>query len=60
MLMLALTGVAFSASSSAPPEPVVSWGIITDVHYADADPSGTRVYRDSLPKVRGGTALVLP
>ena len=29
-----------------------SFGVITDVHYADAAPAGTRHYRDSLPKVR--------
>ena len=29
----------------------VSFGIVTDLHYADANPSGTRIYRDSLPKV---------
>ena len=30
---------------------VVTFGIITDVHYADAPASGSRVYRDGLPKV---------
>eukprot|EP00928_Gymnodinium_smaydae_P045934 TRINITY_DN30579_c0_g1_i1.p1 TRINITY_DN30579_c0_g1~~TRINITY_DN30579_c0_g1_i1.p1 ORF type:complete len:490 (-),score=37.42 TRINITY_DN30579_c0_g1_i1:368-1792(-) len=31
---------------------VAKFGIITDVHYADAPAKGTRHYRDSLPKVR--------
>lgn len=31
---------------------VVSWGIITDVHYADIDSGSSRVYRDSIPKVQ--------
>jgi hypothetical protein len=34
------------------PVEVVSFGVITDVHYADADAAGTRFYRDSLPKVK--------
>jgi hypothetical protein len=36
----------------------VSFGIITDVHYADAAPSGTRIYRDSLPKVQEAVAAM--
>jgi len=31
---------------------VVKFGIITDLHYADAPTEGTRYYRDSLPKAR--------
>eukprot|EP00037_Helgoeca_nana_P018828 m.181856 g.181856 ORF g.181856 m.181856 type:complete len:522 (+) comp24609_c0_seq1:47-1612(+) len=40
---------ATAATSSTP---VVSFGIVTDVHYADAAPSGTRIYRDSVDKVK--------
>jgi len=29
----------------------VRFGIVTDCHYADADPAGTRVYRESLDKL---------
>lgn len=29
----------------------VRFGIVTDCHYADADPAGTRFYRESLPKL---------
>lgn len=36
--------------------PLVSFGIITDVHYADADSIGTRIYRDSLSKVNQAVA----
>ena len=36
----------------------VSFGIITDVHYADAAPSGSRIYRDSLPKVQAAVATM--
>jgi len=32
--------------------PVVKFGVVTDVHYADAPASGTRHYRDSLPKMQ--------
>jgi hypothetical protein len=28
------------------------FGLVTDVHYADADPQGTRIYRESLGKLR--------
>lgn len=41
------------APFAAPQPPVVArFGIVTDIHYADADAVGTRVYRDSLPKLR--------
>jgi len=30
---------------------MVRFGIVTDCHYADVDPAGTRFYRDSLAKV---------
>ncbi len=36
--------------------PLLKAGIITDVHYADADPRGTRIYRDSLKKLRRAVA----
>eukprot|EP00038_Savillea_parva_P008850 m.179598 g.179598 ORF g.179598 m.179598 type:complete len:507 (-) comp14803_c0_seq1:206-1726(-) len=44
-----------NSHQSAAPEPVVKFGIVTDVHYADAPPGGTRVYRDSIPKMRAAT-----
>lgn len=33
-------------------KPAVKFGIVTDVHYADCDPRGTRYYRDSMLKMR--------
>ena len=51
-----LSLIAGSVGSSGSPAEVASFGIITDVHYADADPSGTRHYRDSLPKVKAAVA----
>ena len=32
--------------------PTVRFGIITDLHYADAETRGSRFYRESLPKLR--------
>lgn len=33
-------------------KPVLRFGMITDVHYADREPAGTRFYRQSLSKVK--------
>jgi alkaline phosphatase len=41
-----------SHSAPAALEPVVRVGLVTDVHYADADTRGTRHYRESLGKMR--------
>lgn len=30
----------------------IRFGLLTDSHYADRDPAGTRFYRDSIPKMR--------
>jgi alkaline phosphatase len=38
--------------------PVVRFGVITDVHYADKPPAGTRFYRDSLPKMQVAVAAL--
>ena len=32
--------------------PILRFGIVTDSHYADRDPAGTRYYRESLAKMR--------
>ncbi len=45
-----LAADAVLGQSSA--RPVVRFGLITDVHYADKPPAGTRFYRDSLPKMQ--------
>jgi len=39
-------------------KPVVRFGMISDVHYADNDPAGTRFYRQSLAKVKEFTDLM--
>jgi alkaline phosphatase len=38
--------------------PVVRFGVITDVHYADKPPAGSRFYRDSLPKMQAAVAAL--
>lgn len=38
--------------------PVVRFGVVTDVHYADKPPAGTRFYRDSLPKMEAAVAAL--
>ncbi len=54
---LALSAVAASvakvgAAAVAPPKPLLTFGLITDVQYADADPSGERHYRASTAKLK--------
>ncbi len=44
---LSCTAGPFSGSKSRP----VRFGIVTDCHYADAEPVGTRFYRESLGKL---------
>ena len=54
---LALSAVAASsakvgAQAGAPSKPLLTFGLITDVQYADADPEGERHYRESLGKLK--------
>ena len=37
---------------AAPTKPALRVGLVTDLHYADKNPSGTRHYRESLAKLR--------
>lgn len=46
---------AMGAQDEAP-APIARLGLITDVHYADADTRGSRHYRDSLGKMRAAVA----
>jgi len=64
-MVMALGGLALSlqllfslAAGDGGSSDFVSFGIITDVHYADAAPSGSRIYRDSLPKVQAAVATM--
>jgi hypothetical protein len=52
---LALSTAAVSASRAAAGpvvDPLVSFGLTTDVQYADAEPEGERHYRESIPKLK--------
>ena len=54
---LALSAVAASVSkvraeTATTPEPILTFGLITDVQYADADPNGERHYRASTAKLK--------
>lgn len=46
------------AGLSNPEPPLLSFGLITDVQYADADPSGERHYRASIPKLNAAVAVL--
>ena len=46
--------LAFGATPAAAddPKPALRLGVLTDCHYADREAAGTRIYRESLAKVR--------
>ena len=50
-LGLAGAGMLPIPSLLAATEPLVRVGLLTDLHYADKDPRGTRHYRDTLEKI---------
>lgn len=50
-LWMAGAGILPIPSLLAATEPLVRVGLITDLHYADKDPRGTRHYRDTLAKL---------
>lgn len=52
----AATATRASAEASAVAAPILSFGLTTDVQYADADPVGERHYRLSLPKLKAAAA----
>lgn len=54
----ALGGLAAArlAAATGTGTPTLRFGLITDPHYADTGPKGTRHYRESLPKVREAVA----
>lgn len=50
---LALSAAAASARAEAPSDgPLLSFGLLTDVQYSDAEPEGERHYRESIPKLK--------
>ncbi|PHQ28432.1 metallophosphoesterase family protein [Leeuwenhoekiella nanhaiensis] len=38
------------------PKPFLRFGLLTDSHYAEREPAGTRFYRDSIPKMQEAIA----
>ncbi|MGN7786016.1 metallophosphoesterase [Niabella sp. 22666] len=46
-----LLTIAFNTLKAQPHKPVLRFGIIADIQYADADTRGTRFYRNSLQKL---------
>lgn len=52
----ALAGLALGGATglpgAEPPRPALRFGLVTDSHYADNAPAGTRYYRESLAKMR--------
>ena len=44
------------AQAVAVDQPLLSFGLLTDVQYADAEPEGERHYRDSIPKLQAAVA----
>lgn len=52
-LVLTAAGLVRPAGAFAGEEPAggVRFGLVTDLHYADKPPAGTRHYRESLPKL---------
>ena len=51
LLVAASLVVAALAVPAAQAPPLVRFGIVTDIHYADIDPNGTRTYRESEDKL---------
>lgn len=48
---VAIAGPLSRIPAAEAESPVLRFGMFTDCHFADAEPLGTRAYRDSLPKV---------
>ncbi len=49
--------VAATQANAAPAEmPLVSFGLITDAQYVDAEPEGERHFRESIPKLQAAVA----
>ena len=51
LLVAACLLLAALATPSAQAPPLVRFGVVTDIHYADIDPNGARTYRESDDKL---------
>ena len=52
------SGIPLACADSTDGKTKLSFGIVTDVHYADADPNGSRHYRESLSKMQECVTLM--
>ena len=55
-LSTAAASVTRLRAATTPAGPLLSFGLITDVQYADAEPAGERHYRQSIPKLTAAAA----
>lgn len=51
-------GIPFASANRTYSKDKLSFGIVTDAHYADSEPYGTRSYRESLTKMNECVALM--
>jgi len=58
--LAAATTAARANSSEAPADEEISFGLITDIQYADADPVGERHFRESIPKIKAAAEILAP
>jgi manganese-dependent ADP-ribose/CDP-alcohol diphosphatase len=56
LMCLVLAGAAVAAAPARQQKPILTFGVIADVQYRDADPVGTRFYRDSIGKLEEAVA----
>ena len=55
---VAATATQARSQAGAEEPPMLSFGLICDVQYVDADPQGERHYRESLPKLTAAVAAL--
>lgn len=60
VLSLAATVAARAGSSQTLAAGEISFGLITDIQYADADPVGERHFRESIPKIKAAVEILAP
>lgn len=51
-IVLSAAAASAAKAESSASAPLLSFGLTTDVQYADADPEGERHYRESIPKLK--------
>ena len=58
LAVLALLGNMGNAPPPQDTEPLIRFGLIADIQYADCEPHGSRFYRNSLPKLDACIAIL--